>query len=178
MKHLYLPIRNTLLVLATVYTASAQRPSTPTLSFDQLTARAGIIFSGAVQKVDSNDASVTHVTFSVDEGIRGTFSGQTITLNEWKGSMPGGARYRAGEKLLIFFHAPSPNGLTSPVGGSAGVVRFADAETIKLTAEQAAAWKRSARLRGALAASGSEVNGPRMPAADLVRALRLVTESQ
>jgi hypothetical protein len=179
MKRLYLPIRNAFLLLIAVCAALAQQAAFGAgLSFDQLAARAGIIFSGTVEKVDSSDGSVIHVTFSVDEGIRGVFSGQTLTISEWKTSMTATPRYRSGEKLLIFLHTPSQNGLTSPVGGNAGVVRFVDTENMKLTPEQALALKRSARLRSAMTGTDAAASALRVPASDLVRALRLVTSSQ
>ena len=179
MKRLYLPIRYVFLILLPLCAALAQQAESGTdLSFDQLAARAGIIFSGTVQKVDSNDGSVIHITFTVDEGIRSVFSGQVITLNEWRGSATATPRYKAGEKVLIFFHALSQNGLTSPVGGNAGVIRFVDAETMQLTIEQALALKRSTRLRNAMHGADTAASGSKVSAAEFVRALRLVTSSQ
>lgn len=179
MKHLLLPTRFLFTLFAALCSATAQQAvvSASSLSIDQLAERAGIIFSGTVQKIDVTEGSVIQVTFTVDEGIRGAFSGQTLILSEWRPSTSAISPYRTGEKVLIFLHAPSQNGLTSPVGGSAGVIRFADPATLKLTVEQVSAVRRSARLRAAL----PQTTGPdesSVSAADFVRALRLVTHSQ
>ena len=47
--------------------------------------------------------------------------GQQLTIHEWAGLWAVGERfYRVGERLMLFLHAPSKLGLTSPVGGAAG----------------------------------------------------------
>jgi len=94
----------------------------------QLVRGAGIIFSGRVTFVGhtspsssfmQNPASTT-VTFQVEHAIRGSSTGQSLTIHEWAGLWAGGERYRLGERVLLFLYAPSKLGLTSPVSGAMG----------------------------------------------------------
>ncbi len=55
--------------------------------------------------------------------MRGTASGQSVTIHEWAGLWSRGDRYRVGEHVLLFLYPPSRLGLTSPVSGAMG--RFA-----------------------------------------------------
>lgn len=95
----------------------------------QLTQRAGLIFSGTVVSVTperaagSDQVTSVAITFQVEQAIKGARSGQRLTIHEWAGLWTGGERYRVGERLMLFLHAPSKLGFTSPVGGAAG--RFA-----------------------------------------------------
>ena len=90
---------------------------------------AGIIFSGHVTAVSrgpspaGTTSASTVITFHVDEGIRGTSTGQMLTIREWEGLWDRGEQYRIGEGVFLFLYPPSRLGLTSPVGGSSG--RFA-----------------------------------------------------
>lgn len=97
--------------------------------FQQLVRSAGIIFSGRVTFVghtgpssEQNPASTT-VTFQVEQAIRGSTPGQSLTIHEWAGLWAAGERYRVGERVLLFLYPPSKLGLTSPVSGAMG--RFA-----------------------------------------------------
>jgi hypothetical protein len=56
----------------------------------------------------------------VEQGIRGTQTGRTLTIREWAGLWNNGERYRVGESVVLFLHAPSRLGLTSPLGGVQG----------------------------------------------------------
>jgi hypothetical protein len=160
--------------------AQAVHPASSGLSLEQVAARAGLIFSGTVQDVRAEGDSVNRVMFKVDEGIRGVHTGEIVTIREWVGAVRIGLanRYRAGEKVLVFFHASGPNGLTSPVGGSAGVVRFADSETLKLTEEQSHAVALSPRLRAFAASPAGQNSSTTLPAPEFIRALRLVSSQQ
>jgi hypothetical protein len=95
-----------------------QRPS--------LTLKAGYIFSGTVKAVErltpraNGGAAVMRVTFHVDQGLRGTVTGQTLVIREWAGLWQAGDRYRPGERVMLFLYPPSKLGLTSPVGGESG----------------------------------------------------------
>ena len=60
------------------------------------------------------------VTFEVTEGIRGVRTGQTLVIREWAGLWESGARYRPGQRILLFLYRPSRLGLTSTVGGQMG----------------------------------------------------------
>jgi hypothetical protein len=90
---------------------------------------AGIIFSGRVTAVEhagsfSGQSPIsTSVTFQVERAIRGTTTGQSLTIHEWAALWINGERYRIGERVLLFLYAPSKLGLTSPVAGAMG--RFA-----------------------------------------------------
>ena len=93
-----------------------------------LTQNSGYIFDGTVLSVqavpnDDHDLATVQITFRVEQAIRGTRTGQILTIREWAGLWNSGERYHVGERLLLFLYSPSTLGLTSPVGGSAG--RFA-----------------------------------------------------
>jgi len=97
---------------------SPRRPS-PTL-------KAGYIFSGTVKEVErlapgaNGGVAVMRITFHVDRGLRGTRTGQTLVIREWAGLWQTGARYRPGERVMLFLYPRSKLGLTSPVGGESG----------------------------------------------------------
>lgn len=94
-----------------------------------LTRNSGYIFDGTVVSVEqpaqneANAVAMVQITFRVEQAIRGTRSGQVLTIREWAGLWNSGERYRPGERLLLFLYSPSKLGLTSPVGGPVG--RFA-----------------------------------------------------
>lgn len=104
-----------------------------TIGFPQIISAAGIIFSGRVTFVGRADghttsssggiAASTAVTFQVDHALRGTITGQSLTIREWSGLWTGKERYRVGERVLLFLYPPSKLGFTSPVAGAVG--RFA-----------------------------------------------------
>ncbi len=85
--------------------------------------RAALIFSGTVLAVEhvppatQNGIGTVRVTFHVDEAIRGVRTGQRLTITEWDALWISAERYRVGEVVTVYLHAPSPSlGLTSPVG--------------------------------------------------------------
>jgi hypothetical protein len=104
--------------------------SAPAISNLRLLARnSGYIFDGTVLSVervaqnDANSVAMMQITFRVEQAIRGTSSGQVLTICEWAGLWNSGERYRPGERVLLFLYSPSKMGLTSLVGGQSG--RFA-----------------------------------------------------
>jgi hypothetical protein len=107
---------------------TAPTPETVEEVLHQMADQAGVIFAGQVTAIRSrpgeNGASGTvEVDFRVDEAIRGCQAGSTYTLREWAGLWSGGdPRYRAGQHLLMMLHAPGAAGISSPVGGMAGVI--------------------------------------------------------
>jgi len=119
--------------LISVFPLVAQvRPVAPLrfpVDLRQVTQKAGMIFTGRVASVTpiraagSDQISSVAITFQVEQAIRGTRAGEKLTIHEWAGLWTTGERYRVGERLTLFLHAPSKLGLTSPVGGPAG--RFA-----------------------------------------------------
>ncbi len=90
-----------------------------------LTLKAGYIFSGTVKSVErltphANGVAVMRITFHVDQGLRGTVTGQTLVIHEWAGLWQAGESYQPGERVMLFLYPPSKLGLTSPVGGESG----------------------------------------------------------
>ncbi len=69
---------------------------------------------------------VTAYTFQVREGIKGVSAGETVVFRQISASqkgfgIPGLPQYHEGQEALLFLHADSRIGLTSPVGLSQGV---------------------------------------------------------
>jgi hypothetical protein len=86
-----------------------------------LSARAGVIFVGQVEKIQPN-SGVVDIVFSVQQHVSGDV-GETYTLREWSGKWAGGQqRYRVGERAMVFLYPPNAAGISSPVDGMAGVV--------------------------------------------------------
>ena len=86
-----------------------------------LSARAGVIFVGQVEKIQPN-AGVMEIVFSVQQHVSGEV-GDTYTLREWSGRWAGGQqRYTVGQRVMIFLYPPNDAGISSPVDGMAGVV--------------------------------------------------------
>lgn len=108
----------------------------PPTGLKQMVQAAGIIFSGRVTfigrsgPVSGQAPAATTITFQVEQAMRGTATGQSLTIHEWAGLWNSGERYRIGEHVLLFLYPPSKFGLTSPVSGSIG--RFATDEAGKI----------------------------------------------
>jgi hypothetical protein len=134
---------STLLVLIAVPSAS-QTPSLPggVAGLEQLSAKAGIIFSGTVLRVarestnDSNPSTVL-ISFRVDEAGRGCVSGETIVVREWAELWERNDRYRPGQRVLLFLYPPSEAGLTSPVNGDLGKIEIGPQGLLRFTPQQA-----------------------------------------
>ena len=93
----------------------------------QMSDRADVIFAGqvvAVRRHDEEGAATGYVEieFHVDQAIRGCAAGAPYRLHEWAGLWTGVQRYRVGQSLLMFLHAPGSSGLSSPVGGMDGAI--------------------------------------------------------
>jgi hypothetical protein len=103
---------------------SQERPISPIRR--SLTLRSGYVFSGTVKSVErvaprnKDSVAVMRITFHVDQGLRGTRTGEMLVIREWAGLWQGGDRYRPGERVMLFLYPPSKLGLTSPVGGASG----------------------------------------------------------
>ncbi len=91
--------------------------------------RAGIIFIGTVtansQPRNASDSfgpvsSAIEISFSVERGVTGVESGQSLTIHEWAGAER--RVMRRGQHLLLLLYPPSRLGFTSPVGGALGEV--------------------------------------------------------
>jgi hypothetical protein len=86
-----------------------------------LAARAGVVFVGQVEKVEPK-GGVVEVTFRVDRAVQGAVAG-SYTLREWAGLWANGQpRYLPGQRAMVFLHASSAAGLSTPVDGMEGVV--------------------------------------------------------
>lgn len=130
------------------------------LSLEELTLRADRIFVGRCIDVrDGRSESgqpVTEATFSIVEPIKGV-SGERLTIRQFRGGRGLSSGYAAGEEVLLFLHADSATGLTSPVGLSQGrftVLRQgARRERIMAVGDGARAGRRA--LRKAIIPSGT-----------------------
>ena len=98
------------------------------MEIQQTASRAEIIFSGRVTSIaptraaSADRAATVTITFQVDDAVRGVKAGQIYSFREWAGLWSAGPRYQVGQRLMLFLYAPSKLGLTSPVGGRAGVL--------------------------------------------------------
>lgn len=129
-----LALGTTLFFALQILPSSAQDPRSshfppPISSLRLLTRNSGYIFDGTVLSVERvaetepGSVGAVRITFRVEQAIRGVRNGQVLTVREWASLWNSGARYRSGERLLLFLYPPSRLGLTSPVGGPLG--RFA-----------------------------------------------------
>jgi hypothetical protein len=102
----------------------SQIKTSPTLL--RITRPAGYIFAGTVRAIayESSKAPgqvpTVMITFQVDQAIRGTRTGSSLTVREWAGLWNTGERYHRGDHVVLFLYPVSKLGLTSPVGGSQG----------------------------------------------------------
>lgn len=123
-------------VLSVLSVLSAAQTTAP-LTFRQITANAGYIFSGTVAAVERvpatrpNEVDTMRITFHVDQGVKGAHSRQSLTIREWGGLWNAGEKYQVGERVVLMLYPPSKLGLTSPVAGSLG--RFVVDGTGRLT---------------------------------------------
>ena len=133
----------TLLMLAAIPLWSQ---SLPLSSVDQWMAKlarpAGIIFSGAVVRVDrerdtSGKPASMRIAFRVEEAVRGCYAGETIEVAEWAELWVRHDRYRAGQHVLLFLYPRNAAGLTSPVAGNLGVFVLGSNGRLRLSPQQA-----------------------------------------
>jgi hypothetical protein len=114
------------LLIATFAVAQQQSQWRTTFQLQDTLQRSGYVFAGRVLSVRydapnaANEVASVRITFRVEQGVRGTRTGSTLTIREWAGLWQGGARYRVGERVVLFLHPPSKLGLTSPVNGDQG----------------------------------------------------------
>ena len=99
----------------------------------QMSVAAGVIFAGQVTAVrrpagfagSGQDAAegIFEIDLRVDQSLRGPAAGSTYTLREWAGLWTGGvARYKAGQRLLLFLYASDAHGLSASVHGAEGAI--------------------------------------------------------
>lgn len=107
---------------------STPPPQTIEEALHQMSDKAAVIFVGQVitvrqQSGDGIASGFVEIQFRVDQAIRGCTTGTSYTLHEWSGLWSGGAqRYRVGQTLLMFLHAPGASGLSSPISGMDGAI--------------------------------------------------------
>ncbi len=87
--------------------------------------RSALIFYATVVSVEGvpsapDGVPQVQVTFHVTHPVRGVQPGQRVVIREWAGLWASCDRYRAGEQVVLFLHADSGLGLTSPVAGVSG----------------------------------------------------------
>ncbi len=87
--------------------------------------RSALIFYATVVSVEGaarapDGVPQVQVTFRVTHPVRGVQPGQRVVIREWAGLWASCDRYRAGEQVVLFLHANSDLGLTSPVAGASG----------------------------------------------------------
>jgi len=104
-----------------------------------LSRRAGMIFAGTVitsnplapstpaaklqtAVVDLSAPAKVEIRFQVDEAIVGVKRGELLTIHEWAGAALQHPAFISGKHVLIFLYPASRLGLTSPVGGSRGLI--------------------------------------------------------
>lgn len=103
------------------------------LSLREMTIEAERIFVGTVKEMQvktvtlteaerSVDADVRDVVIAVDEGIKGTTTGETITVRQL---MSASSALRTGEQVMWFLPKPSHLGLLQPLGVFSGDFRVA-----------------------------------------------------
>jgi len=98
----------------------------------QLSRQAGMIFAGTVLTTSPQTAAAdraapeatpaVQLSFRVERAITGVEPGQVLTIHEWAGAWSRHRPISAGDRILIFLYPPSRLGLTSPVGGSLGLI--------------------------------------------------------
>ncbi|MCI0655841.1 MAG: hypothetical protein L0170_02075 [Acidobacteria bacterium] len=116
------------LLAAGFLSATTLRP----LNLEELTQKAGTIVVGRCVAVGQGTHTRLHiplskVTIQVDRTLKGR-AGKTLTFqtaftvgsNAVSSSSKGLARFRAGEKVILFLYPESSSGFTSPVGSGQG----------------------------------------------------------
>ena len=114
------------LILATL-AADPQTAPTQEAVLRALFDNAGAIFTGQVTAIrETPYSSIIEVDFHVEDAIRGV-QNSTYTLHQWiSHPLFLDAPYQLGERNLLFLHALTPSGLSSPVGGQIGKIPLQD----------------------------------------------------
>ncbi len=114
----------------------------PAPPFSQVMGASGYIFQGSVTKVqwlkpkNPQDVATVQITFRVAQGIRGTQTGQMLSVKEWAGVWESSDHYRVGQNVVLFLYRPSKLGLTSPVSGPVGEFVVGNDSFIALSQQQ------------------------------------------
>lgn len=164
--------RLAVLALALAVPSAAQQFAP--LTIRQMTRKAGLIFAGTVMRVERvpGDVPELRVTFRVGRAVRGTRTGDTVTVREWISPLDT-PRYRPGERLFLFLYGPGPNRLTSPVGGAAGCFSIDAAWNVVVRPDQARLIPSPARALPSPAGTRNNSGQPaRLPLRSFLRAMR------
>ncbi|MEJ2078231.1 MAG: hypothetical protein P8020_17090 [Acidobacteriota bacterium] len=106
--------------------------SVRTVNIQEMVDLSGTIFYGrclsAVDSVAESGLGIRTYRFLVLDGLKNAEAGQTIEFREVSSmgegvTIPGIPQFQKGQELLLFLHAESKSGLTSPVGIQQGVFR-------------------------------------------------------
>src|SRR5277367_2004213 len=165
----------TLLATATQNTAAERRSSTAAFAPTSF-ATSSVATSAGVSSIQ--------LSFRVDEAIAGVEAKQVITIHEWAGARSMHRPMRVGEHVLIFLYPPSRLGLTSPIGGSSGMIALdpsgnvstAQRLTSRVTplsgSSQSESAQRESERRPQTASDKRAVSGTQISLIQLERALR------
>jgi hypothetical protein len=146
----FVRIRLALLIIC-VLAMPARAVTVRALSLDELLAHAGRVVharcaSVTPEQVLPSGVPVVEITLAVEETLKGD-AAERLVIRQAAGRLSGVLpTCRVGDELLLFLHAPSRLGLTSPVGLGQGYFRIVRA------AGRPAEIVGDARLVGALAA--------------------------
>lgn len=152
--------------------------ASPWLSLDR---HAGLIFAGRVVRVERiparelREVETVEIAFHVDQAVRGVRSGQTLTIREWAGLWVAQARYRVGERLVIFLYPPSRLGLTSPVNETSARYAVDEAGRVRFTPIQRS-WLAQEQQEDEFGKQAARPEG--IPLEEFVREVRRVTGGQ
>ena len=123
------------------------RPIQPDSGLRHIARAAGMIFSGTVIRIEPRAATggqsveTVAVTFRVENALRGTTAGRSITISQWFGVWAAGQNYRLGERVLLFLYPRSSLGLTSLVAGPLGRFDVESSGYIRLSARHMSAFR-------------------------------------
>jgi hypothetical protein len=131
----------------------------------------------------SAGVSSIQLSFRVDEAIAGVEAKQVITIHEWAGARSMHRPMRVGEHVLIFLYPPSRLGLTSPIGGSSGMIALDPSGNVSIAPEstsgvtpQSGSSQRESARRPRTASDQRAVSGTQISLIQLERAIRSARE--
>ena len=122
------PVRTLLVVAILCLAGRAPALTVRALALDDLVARADRIVHAECVRVTPVSGRgalpVVEITLAVEETLKGE-AGERLTIRQVGGVLP---TCRPGDEVVLFLHAPSRAGLTSPVGVDQGYLRVVRAQ--------------------------------------------------
>lgn len=176
-RHLFMYLLAASLVLTTETLPAQVGTGTPVrvrADLKLVTREAGKIFAGRIISIEAQRTPASgllnsvQITVQVEQGILGARTGDVTSFREWAGLWSGGARYRVGQRLVLFLYPSSSLGFTSPVGGSAGQLAIDRSGAVLLTPAQ----------QQAIGVATHEESNRMIPVRDFAHALRRLQEYQ